>query len=241
MRFYDIKTQSRCSEIPKKSGNGTKAPTIKDAIELTLVPSCTEILNIVSKPYLLTWIEDRAFKFAWDSALTSIPYEDAKTQYKQMSDQARDRGTELHDQMSRMEINDWTSEAINWINERYVKIEHEVQFAGTMYGGTIDAICTDKDGNVDILDFKFVMSDRKPRDSELWQLAAYKSHVDITRPVRTCYNLLISQETGKLLVAHEWSKEELDRGYHVFQSLLDSWQHINNYNIIRGKRYYDTE
>lgn len=239
MRFYDIKSQSRCIEIPKKSGDGMKAPTIKDAIEYNLVPSVTEILNVINKPYLLTWVEDRAFKFAWDSAQTGIQYDEAKDLYRKSSEEARDKGTELHDQMSRMEVNDFTSEAINWINERYVKIEHEVQFAHYVYGGTIDAICTTKDGEVDVLDFKFVMSDRKPRDSELWQLGAYKSYVDTTRKVRSCWNLLISQETGKLLTAHEWSASDLERGYHIFQTLLDVWQLTNNYNILRGKRYYD--
>ena len=246
MRFYDVKTRSRCNEVPKKSGNGTKAPTINDAIALGLVPSVTEIINIVNKPYLATWMEDRAFKFAWDSAQAPISYEEARELYKQSSEQARDRGTELHDQMSRLEVNDFTQEAVQWLRERYVDIKHEVQFTFFTYGGTIDAICTKQDGSVDVLDFKFVMSERSPRDSELWQLAAYRNyiiHEVVAKPGTKvgAINLLILQETGKIVTAHEWSERDLERGYHTFSALEEAWQVINNYNILRGKRFYEKD
>lgn len=246
MRFYDVKTRAKCLEIPKKPGVGTKAPTINDAIAMGLVPSVTEIIGIINKPYLATWMEDRAFKFAWDSAQTPASYEEARELYKKSSEEARDAGTKLHDQMSRLEVNDFTQEAVSWLKDRYVSMQHEVSFTFFTYGGTIDLIGTKANGDVDIVDFKFVMSDRKPRDSELWQLAAYRNYVVhevVAKPdIKVgAINLLILQETGKICTAHEWSDQDLVKGYHIFTTLEESWQAINNYNILRGKRFYEKE
>ena len=246
MRFYDVKTKTKCMEVSKKSGKGVKAPTIADAIELGLVPSVTEIIGIINKPYLYSWMEDRAFKFAWDSAQTPISYDEARELYKKSSEEARDAGTALHDQMSRLEVNDLTQEAVAWLKSRYVRMQHEVQFTHYTYGGTIDLIGTKENGDIDVVDFKFVTSERKPRDSELWQLAAYRNYVIHDAVAQAdkkvgAINLLILQETGKICVAHEWTDRDIEKGYHVFTALEEAWQVINNYNILRGKRFYEKD
>jgi len=235
VRFYH--EGARLTEVPKKSG-GTKAPTIREAIELGAVPSVTEVLNLIAKPFLFTWVEDKAFQFAWDSAATPIPYEDAKELYKSQSKAAMDKGSELHDKMSRLEPDEFTQEAVAWVNERYKITEHEIQFSSDTYGGTIDLIGKNDDGSVDIIDFKFVMSDRKPRDQELWQLAAYRAWVQETRSVRKCINLLISQDDGHIISAHEWTEEELNHGYFIFQSILAAWGAINNYDLVNKRKYH---
>lgn len=244
-RFYDPKTQRRVDSVPKKDGKGTKDATIADARKLLFVPSVTTVCDIVAKPFLLTWLQQQAFDSAWNSATTPMPKEEAWAYYQQQSAIARDKGSDLHDKMSRMEECPETLQALAWIaSQNYTKTEHEVQFAHDKFGGTIDFIgyvSTDLNiPTVDLLDFKFVTKERQAYDNELWQLSAYAMHLSaVGYNVRNVLNLYISQDTGALLKVHHWTAEELHRGYSTFYSILRLWERINNYQIGTGKFYED--
>lgn len=242
-RFYDPKTQRRVDSVPKKDGKGTKDATIADARKLLFVPSVTTICDLVAKPFLLNWLQTQAFDSAWQSATTPISKDEAWAYYQQQSAIARDRGSDLHDKMSRLEQCPETLQALAWIaSQNYTKTEHEVQFAHDKFGGTIDFIgYVNTDLNhptVDLLDFKFVTKDRQAYDNELWQLSAYAMYLSSAGYiVRNVSNLYISQETGELLKVHNWTMDQLSRGYTTFFSILMLWERINNYNIGKGKFY----
>lgn len=242
-RFYDRNTQRRVDAVPKKDGKGTKDPTITDARKLGFVPSVTTICDLVAKPFLLNWLQQQAFDSAWQSATTPISKDEAWAYYQQQSAIARDRGSDLHDKMSRLEECPETLQALAWIaSQNYTKTEHEIQFATNKFGGTIDFIGHVSRAStkpvIDVLDFKFVTKDRQPYDNELWQLAAYSMHLSATGyEVRDVSNVLISQETGALLKVHTWTHDQLLRGYSTFCSITGLWERINNYNIGVGKFY----
>jgi hypothetical protein len=240
-RFYDRNTQARVDGIPKKDGSGLRDATIADARKNMYVPSVTTVIDVVAKPFLLNWLQTQAFDSAWSSAATPISKEEAWAYYQQQSAIARDRGSDLHDKMSRLEQCPETLQALAWIGSRgYTKLEHEVQFAAEQFGGTIDLIGvhSDSDKLVDLLDFKFVTKDRQPYDSELWQLSAYREAlIEQGWTVSNVYNLYISQESGALLNVKHWTNADLLRGYVTFQTILDLWQQLNNYAIGRGKIY----
>ena len=42
-------------EVPRAKGDGMRAPTVADARKLDLVPSVTNILNVLRKPALEAW------------------------------------------------------------------------------------------------------------------------------------------------------------------------------------------
>lgn len=239
-RFYDPKTQKRVDKIPKKSGKGDKSPTIRDAKELGFVPSVTTVTDLISKPFLLQWLQTQAFDSAWESAHTPMPKDEAWSYYQKTSAQARDKGTLLHDRMSRLESCPETKPALAWIESRnYLRTMHEIEFATNRFGGTIDFLGVIEEPVdpldvplVDLIDFKFVTSDRKPYDTELWQISAYRQSLFMRNAarVRNAYNLYISQSTGEILNEHCWTFGDHQRGFTTFCRILDTWAAINNWN-----------
>lgn len=241
MRFYSYETQRRVNEIPKKSGKGTKSPNINDAIQMHLRPSTTEIINIVSKPMLLSWLQEQAFDSAWNSAATPISRDEAWAYYMKKSSEVRDLGSDLHDKISRLELSPLTSPVIKWIQSNYSPSEHEVQFCHDLYGGTIDMLGTQRtSGKIDLVDFKSVKKNRDPYPQECQQLSAYRDWaVKNGRPIHRCINIYFSQETGEILNVKEWTQQEIDNSFQVFLATCKLWQYINNYNILLGKPVFE--
>lgn len=241
MRFYDPSTGKRVDSIPTKDGKKTKAPNINDAIALGLVPSVTEVINVVSKPFLLSWLQVQAFNSAWDSAQTPIPKEEAWKLYEQQSAMARDKGSDIHDKISRLEETPLTKPTIDWLKSKYTSLEHEVMFATRLYGGTIDLIGTLDTGQVDVLDVKSVGKKRDPYDSEAQQIVAYRNYIKQSRNinVRACINIYISQETGEILNIHDWETSDLIRAEDTFYAIHNLWQRLNGYDIKAGRKFYE--
>jgi hypothetical protein len=245
MRFYNPETGLRVDSIPKKSGVGTKTPNINDCIENRWVRSVTDLTDTISKPFLLTWLQEQAFNSAWDSAHTPMSKEEAFQYYQQQSAIARDKGSDLHDKIARLEETPLTKPTLDWLKAQgYSLYFHEEQFANHLYGGTIDFLGQVGE-SVDLVDFKTVTKDRKPYDTELWQIAAYREHIARLAvpptPVRRCINLYISQETGQILNVKEWTKSELERGYTTFIDILNVSYRLANYNVWNGTRFYEKE
>jgi len=66
VRWYH-KNGNPCYEIPKKSGDGMKRPTIVDARKMDLYPSVTSILKFIPKPELQAWIKEQVLKACWEN------------------------------------------------------------------------------------------------------------------------------------------------------------------------------
>jgi hypothetical protein len=243
MRFYSPQTGKRVDSIPKKSGVGTKTPDIRDCIANRWVFSVTSITDTIAKPFLATWLAEQAFNSAWDSSHTPMTKDEAFIYWQQQSAIARDKGSDLHDKISRLDETDLTRPTLDWLKAQgYGGYFHEEQFANCLYGGTIDFSGTVDIGVVDLVDFKTVTKDRKPYDTELWQIAAYREHLAhfANNPVavRRCINLYISQEDGRILNVKEWTKDELQQGYETFSSILNTAYRLANYNVWTGGRFH---
>jgi len=245
IRFYDPKSNARVGQIPKKSGNGMKDPDIRDCIANRWVFSTTSITDTISKPFLATWLAEQAFNSAWDSSHTPMTKDEAFIYFQQQSAIARDKGSDLHDKISRLEETPLTKPTLDWLKAQgYLSLSHEVQFATTLYGGTIDLIARVEEGRLgmaDLIDFKTVTKDRKPYDTELWQIAAYREFLASNVPVRRCINIYISQENGSILSVKEWTKDELQQGYETFLDILKVAYRLANYDVWSGRRFYEKE
>ena len=100
--WYDLEGKPRYEVPYADPKKGMRATTLTDARKHGYVPSVTGILNIMDKPGLNNWLQDRVL----ESALT-LPRLENETddQYKRRIKQdskeisllARDTGTEIHD------------------------------------------------------------------------------------------------------------------------------------------------
>jgi hypothetical protein len=73
-----------CYQLPKKSGNGVKEPTLREAKELGLLPSVTTILNVMAKPGLERWKLEQAIHSALTLPRQKMEWDDwwAAAQFK---------------------------------------------------------------------------------------------------------------------------------------------------------------
>jgi hypothetical protein len=104
-----------------------------------------------------------------------------------------------------------------WATEK--SFAHELGF-----GGKVDLHSKDGDGMV--VDFK-TKEFKDPSkvdayDDQLLQLAAYRVGLGI--PKARCANVYVSVTDPGLVKVIEWSEEELQRGWAMFQALLTYWQ-----------------
>lgn len=111
----------------------------------------------------------------------------------------------------------------------------EISFAHVLgFGGKVDLV-----GKVEvpdrgvIIDFKGKKADVVDKfelyDSYLMQLSAYRYGLGMINA--RCYNIFFSVNTPNIIKVHEWSDEELKRGWEQFKCLLEYWQLVNNHNL----------
>jgi hypothetical protein len=112
-----------------------------------------------------------------------------------------------------------------WVAER--SFAHELGF-----GGKCDLHAPKNDfGEGIVVDIKtkdFSDPDKvEGYDEHLMQLAAYR--VGLGAPKARCGNVFVSRSVLGLCVVKEWSAEDLDRGWLMFESLLRFWQLKNQH------------
>lgn len=230
--------------IMGKTTGKPRNTTLKDARALNLVPSVTTILNVAAKPALTNWLQEQAIL----AALTlprgadepeSVWLKRVLTDSKQQGRDAADLGTEIHAaiqgyyegrtsskyphhveacrQAIRTRYGDRT-----WIMEK--SFAHELGF-----GGKSDMLNTDGDGIVLDIKTKDFTDASKPLwyDEHLLQLAAYREGLGV--PGARCANVFVSRTNPDLAIIHEWTEDDLKRGWAMFQHLLNYWQLKNNH------------
>ena len=89
------RTGEPCYEVPKKSGDGVRNTTVRDAREMNLVPSVTGITNQLDKPGLVKWSAELMDK-AWSEGAN-----DQWARWLELRTEARDRGTAVHTAIER--------------------------------------------------------------------------------------------------------------------------------------------
>lgn len=231
-----------------KSAKGDDRPTtLRDARKLDLVPSVTTILGVAAKPGLEIWKQNQILLAALtlpkqegesEEAWVNRIIEDSKAQGRE----AADFGTQIHAQIQAhfegrsynpdfkgyvegavsaisSHFNDW-----EWVSEK--SFAHELGFggkcdllvpAGYKFEGFV----------VDIKTKDFGPDDKVAAfDEHLLQLAAYR--VGLRAQRARCANVFVSRNHPGLAQVIEWSQEDLDRGWQMFQKLLEFYQLKNN-------------
>lgn len=235
-----------------KAKDGSDRPTtLRDARKLNLVPSVTTIMKIAAKPGLEAWKQEQMMLSAL--TLPRLDGEDEKSfiarivaDSKATAKLAAERGTRVHESIEAwyegvrpVEHHD-IAEAFekkvfeHFMTHPFQRWETEVSFAHPMgFGGKTDLFTRpDESAPVGIvLDAKtkeFGPDDDVPAyDEHLMQLAAYR--VGLGLPNARCANVFASVSHPGLVKVKEWSEDELQRGWKMFQALLSFWQLKNKF------------
>lgn len=227
--------------VPSKKDGTPRNTTLRDARELSLIPSVTTILGVAAKPALTAWLQEQAILAALTlprlpDELESVWLKRVLQDSKQQGKDAADLGTEIHAAVQGYyEGNKASSYPIhvktcvgaiesrygakNWIAER--SFAHEMGF-----GGKVDLHCEDMVIDIKTKDFedpKKVVA----YDEHMMQLSAYRVGLGI--PTAKCANVVISRTNPDRVVIVEWAEEDLQRGWEMFCSLLRYWQIKNQH------------
>lgn len=230
-------------EVPNVSKGGMRGTTITDARKLGLVPGVTEITGQLNKGGILPWtvdiILDTVLENDW-----ALKREDFKKTINALAkpklEEARNRGTELHDKLEKyFKIKQLCEEDKQFILPVYEDVcsrfaNHEWQseagFAHPLgFGGKVDL--HSRIGKGIIIDFKTKAKD-KLNDGMCYgdycmQIAAYR--LGLALPEAECYNLLISTTQPGVIHYRKYTEEELEAGLEKFKMLLKYWQIDNRY------------
>lgn len=231
--------------VPKKSGEGTRSTTIKDARENGWLPSVSGILQVMSKPQLERWkmvqactavlTAPRGIGEGVDAFMNRVLFEEKEGE--QEAKIAADRGTAIHDAISNF-LNDkpfdpvWKVyvEAIRPIISALGKIEwSEKVLVGDGYAGRGD-LCLRNPDNLILLDFKTAskLPDKGSWDDHRLQTSAYAATIHKPdRHVLTGNIYLSTKIPGEtaFFVQEDW-EETYEQG---FLTLLKHWQWANKY------------
>lgn len=217
--------------------NGSARPTtLRDARKLDLVPSVTTILKLLNKPALTQWMQTQVLLSALtlpkkpdesESDYINRILEDSKAQGRA----AADKGTAIHAAIEAFyagQVSDKYSDHVlactnaiavhfgeqGWVAER--SFSHELGF-----GGKCDLFAPGIVLDVKTQDFSDATA-VKVYDEHLIQLAAYR--VGLGMPQARGANVFVSRNRPGVVSIHEWSAEDLDRGWSMFAALLNFWQ-----------------
>lgn len=240
-----------------KAKDGKDRPTtLRDARKLNLVPSVTTILKVAAKPALEAWKMEQMLLAALtlprgqnESEKSFIDRVVADS--KEAGKQAAERGTRIHESVEKWYRGDKDVEHAFIADRTMANIcKHfnlpenapwapEASFGNENFGGKVDLSLHDEDlcsGGL-VVDFKtkeFDFGDKVAvYDEHLMQLAAYR--VGLGLPKARCANAFISTTNVGLVHIHEWSDEELERGWSMFECLMKYWRLKNKF----GEEYAD--
>jgi hypothetical protein len=237
-----------------KAKDGSDRPTtLRDARKLNLVPSVTTVMKVAAKPGLDVWKNEQLLLAAL--TLPRLQGEDEKSfiarivaDSKATAKAAAERGTRVHESIEAWysgvrpvehdDIARGFEEAVfeHFKTHPFQKWETEVSFAHPMgFGGKTDLFTRpDEYAPVGILlDAKtkeFGPDDEVPAyDEHLMQLAAYR--IGLGMPNARCANVFASVSYPGLVKVKEWSEEDLQRGWKMFQALLNFWQLKSKFGV----------
>lgn len=243
--------QDGAPQYTVKAKDGSDRPTtLRDARKMSLVPSVTTILKVAAKPGLEAWKQEQMLLAAL--TLPRVPGETEKdliarivADSKETAKQAAETGTRIHESIEAWfegvrpveheEIAKAFEEAIfnhfkthplqEWLTER--------SFAHMGYGGKVDMYCQpDQYAPTGIvLDAKskdFGPDDKvEAYDEHVMQLAAYRQGLGI--PHARCANVFASRTHPGLIKIIEWSEQDLQKGWEMFQCLKNYWMLKNSF------------
>jgi len=240
-------TQEGMPQYTVTAKNGTQRnTTLRDARTMKLVPSVSTIIGCAAKPGLEAWKLNQMMLACMTLPRASDESEESyiervKHDSKEHARKAAERGTAIHGALESFyegimlaEFLDYqmgVSKAVEahfgaceWLTER--------SFAFEGYGGKCDMYTKQGDGIV--IDFKtkeFGPNDKvEGYDEHRMQLSAYRNGLEV--PYARCANVFVSVSNPGLVRVVEWSQEELEQGWQMFDALKTYWQIKNNHKVM---------
>ena len=222
-----------------KNKEGHQRPTtLRDARKLGLVPSVTTIIKCAASPGLEAWKLQQMMLAAL--TLPRAPEETEESfisriqaDSKEQAKMAAERGSEVHAALESFfetrHVTTKFSPAVLGTESEIVKVfgdltwSAEKSFAMNGFGGKVDL--HSRDGQGVVIDFKTkeFTSDKLPTGFEenTMQLAAYRQGLGLYSA--RCANVFISVNEPGLVHIVEWDEDDLNRGWKMFNGLLDYW------------------
>ena len=231
-----------------KAKNGSdRATTLRDARTMRLVPSVTTIIKSAASPGLEAWKLNQMLLAAL--TLPRAP-EETETSFvqrviadsKEHAKMAAERGTKVHEAVEsfyngvmQTDMMEYQVGVHNTLEETYgiTKFDCEKSFAHELgFGGKVDLFSrTAFEGKGIVLDIKSKEFTDPAKvdayDEHMMQLSAYRMGLGI--PEAKIANVFVSVLQPGLVVVKEWTPEEANRGWTMFQSLLNFWQAKNQH------------
>lgn len=235
-----------CYELPKKTSEGMKQPTLTDARQLGLLPSVTTILKILHKPNLQDWLIEQAVL-----AVMTTPRLSGETQDQfihrvlsieriqdEEADTAAQRGKDIHDAIEKAVRGEpWDAQWLEYVSPVLPIVRTlgrvawtEKHLVGDGYAGRGD-IALDDDRTITILDFKTAKTMPKKQSwaEHMLQTSAYaKAMGNVADRHIVTGNVYISTTSPGLV--EPFFQEQWTRTYEEgFRPLVKLWQWLNQY------------
>ena len=230
-------------KVPRAKGDGMRATTLADARKLDLVPSVTMILGCAAKPGLEAWKARQILEAALtlprlqgeslDDYATRV-IEDSKAQGRKAAERGTDLHTAIEDFIRGQQSLLWqahcekVAESLNQYGIDILQGKPEHSFASPLgYGGKIDW-----HNEEIVMDFKTkanLSAKQLAWPEHCWQLAAYRAGLVEKYWPKRLLNIFIGVDDTDVRI-HEWTPEDADKGWEVFECLLNFWQITNNWN-----------
>lgn len=225
--------------------------TLRDARELGLLPSVTNILGVMAKDALNNWKEAQTIQACFDTP--PAPGEPVEVWAERVREIA---GTKLETARTFGKAIHSACESINLGKvpqvqpEHYHFVEHyqdwfknigEVIFAekvlvGDGWAGTTDMIAVHKTHGLVVVDFKTqgIKEGKKPTFYESWiaQLAAYQTaacSLLAGQGTPKCLSLAINSTRPEPCVEKLWTDEEANSGWQLFTACKQIWRITKDY------------
>lgn len=238
-----------CYELPKKSGQGMKMPTLADARVLNLIPGVTTILKVLHKPALQDWLIGQAVKAVMDTPRLDGENNDAFVERVLVKDRVQDReaagaadlGTEIHAAIEDAiqgrpypeKLRPYVLPVLDRIDQMGKVVKSEFVVVGEGYAGRADALID----NGEILCLPDFKTTKNLPKKQSWtehriQTAFYAATLGNTNGRRVVTgNIYISTTNpGEVVVClqDDWATT-YEQGC---KPLLALWQFINNYRPV---------
>ena len=238
--WYTTEGEPRYTYIDSK---GNERPTtLRQARKYGWLPSVTTVMNVMAKPGLQVWKDDRLLDAAFGqvnrlfNGEEEIDYKDIKKEAGRIAREAAEEGTRIHGQIE------------NWLQGKYVSKKYrahvdaaiteldklglswpqvEKGFADEVYGyaGKIDLYNDEW-----IIDFKSkeFEEDVEAYDENFMQLSAYERGIREFNPRRQA-NIFISRSHPGVAKTIIHTDEQAERGWNMFKACLELWQAQKRY------------
>lgn len=238
-----MKPQFDSSHWYRVDGTPAHGAGLKQAREENLLPSVTTILNVLSKPMIVSWKESEAIRCCYKNPPTPTTDEDLYleiiTNIRKNDNKATlDLGTDIHNQIecylkNGKVLKDGFSpkivEVVDWLEKNITHYESEKTLVNTKYGfaGKCDLIGV-VNGVKTLIDFKTQKNKGKFTHYDTWgyQLAAY----GMCEPVEQYISIAIGSDKLGMDVKI-WDKESISNSKRVFIHALNIFKIINKIGV----------